>query len=107
MDTNKPETQSEAAGGASELTVGLEAMPCPFCGRASNIHDSETLFPTGARWRETDIGRIYHRQLDGKDSDGWVWGMHCPESYGGCGAEIHGDTKDEALAKWNRRASNG
>lgn len=101
------EQKHDDARGASHSDAGLEALPCPFCGRASDIQDDETLYPTGGWWRHAEDGlRHYVRHRERKPGDGMVWGMHCPEVYGGCGAEVDGDTKDEALAKWNRRASN-
>jgi len=32
------------------------------------------------------------------------WGMYCVETTGGCGAEVHGDSAEEAILKWNRRS---
>lgn len=70
-----------------------------------DFEDGDTLYPTGTGWLEEDGLRHYVRYTDAPKNQ-WCWGMHCPEPAGGCGAEVHGDTKDEALAKWNRRASN-
>ena len=100
------EPKHDDACGASRSDAVLEALPCPFCGKAVDFDDADTLYPSGICWREEHGFRHYVRWKDRRDGDGNVWGMHCPEPAGGCGVEIHGDTKDEALAKWNRRASN-
>lgn len=81
----------------------LTALPCPFCGHKADLDDDDTLYPSGIYWRETDGIRHYILLRNRQDGDGQVWGMHCPEVAGGCGAEIDGDTKEEALEKWNRR----
>lgn len=79
--------------------------PCPFCGKAVNLDDDDTLYPTGSYWRDdAEIGmRTYHPARRRLETDGACWGMHCPTTAGGCGAEIHGDSKEEVLAAWSRR----
>lgn len=82
-----------------------EAKHCPFCGKGVDFEDEDTLYPTGAYWREEDGIRHYFRRSASRPGDGRVWGMHCPTPAGGCGAEIRGDSEEEALEKWNRRAA--
>jgi hypothetical protein len=42
--------------------------------------------------------------LDAEEGDGICYEMHCSVQAGGCGAEMHGDSKEEVLSKWNTRA---
>lgn len=77
--------------------------PCPFCGHKVDLEDADTLYPTGTGWREEHDGfRSYHSFRD-VPREQWCWAMHCPETAGGCGAQIDADSKDEALEKWERR----
>ena len=97
-------TTTPIAAGPNDVTV--RALPCPFCGMNADLDGEDTIYPTGTGWRfneELQI-RTYHRALEVPEEQ-WCWGMHCPETYGGCGASIHGDSKDEALAKWNTRSN--
>ena len=97
-------TTTPIAAGPNDVTV--RALPCPFCGMNADLDGEDTIYPTGTGWRfneELQI-RTYHRALE-VPKEQWCWGMHCPETYGGCGARIHGDSKDEALAKWNTRSN--
>ena len=82
-----------------------DLLPCPFCGKKPNLTDQDTLYPSGIAWRQNEeLGmRTYHRFADRQEGDGMCYGMHCPDTGGGCGAEIHGDTREEAIAKWNKR----
>jgi hypothetical protein len=76
------------------------------------MHDNgevgeDTMYPSGTGWKDDEeIGlRTYRRTLE-VPKEQWCWGIHCATNYGGCGAEIHGDTKEEAIAAWNRRTPN-
>lgn len=81
----------------------VKLLPCPFCARPVDDDLIDTLYPTGAGWKRISEGvHAYGRWVDGFQ-DGEVWSMNCSESCGGCGAEISGDTREEAMAKWNRR----
>lgn len=75
---------------------------CPFCGKRPDSTGEDTLYPTG-RWREDDGMRHYISHQDKREEHGRVWTMHCPTPYGGCGAEVSADSRDEAIAAWNRR----
>jgi len=81
-----------------------DTPPCPFCGKPVDMEDADTLYPSGTGWKfDEDLQmRTYHR-LREVPPEQWCYGIHCSESSGGCGAEIHGDSKDAALAKWSMR----
>lgn len=79
-------------------------LPCPFCGRAVDPECHDTLYPSGAYWREENGFKRYIRHRDSKVGDGVCWAMHCPTTGGGCGVEMTGDSRAETVAKWNRRA---
>lgn len=81
-------------------------LPCPFCGKAVDLEDQDTLYPSGTYWRDhKEHGlRTYHSRSTREEGDGVCYGMHCPIPAGGCGAEIRGDSREEAIAAWSRRA---
>lgn len=80
----------------------LKAKPCPFCGFKVDPEDLDTLYPSGA-WRdEPGLGRVYLKGTN-PTADGKVYKLSCNTIYGGCGAEMHGDSIDEVLTKWNTR----
>ncbi len=89
----------------SASPLDIPVMPCPFCGRAVDLEDHDTLYPSGSAWEfDAELQtRTYHRAFD-VPKEQWCYSMHCPVQAGGCGAEMHGDSKDEALEAWNRRA---
>lgn len=66
------------------------------------MNDDDTLYPTG-RWREDD--GIVHYLLPGdqREHHGRSYTMHCVDSWFGCGMQVSGNSKEEAIAKWNRR----
>lgn len=81
------------------------ALPCPFCWFAVDTDDDDTLYPSGICWRVENGIRHYILWKDRRDGvDGLVWGIHCNEHMGGCGAEMYGDSDEEVVKKWNRRA---
>lgn len=83
-----------------------EIKPCPFCDKPVDLTDDDTLYPSGVGWLfdEELKMRTYHETMD-VPVEQWCYGMHCPITAGGCGAEIHGDSKQEAIDKWNRRVN--
>lgn len=79
-------------------------LPCPFCGMEVHIQDNDVLYPTGTGWQVNGEGyRTYHRAID-VPSNQWCYGLNCSTTAGGCGARIVGDTMEEAIELWNRRA---
>lgn len=97
---------SDALPGVDETEPGYSPenpAPCPFCGKKPELDGEDTLYPTG-RWREDDGIRHYLFPDDPRPAHGQVYTMHCPETYGGCGAQVSGDSKDAVLGKWNRRS---
>ena len=91
-------------------------LPCPFCGKDLNSKSyytdiNEILHPSGTVWRtifdDGDSTPIieYDFYKNREESDNLCYQINCPEIYGGCGAEMHGDSKDEVIAKWNTRVS--
>jgi hypothetical protein len=87
-----------------------DMKPCPFCGRAVDMEEPDTCYPSGLGWVEFNNGgtglRSYHSIRDPGvyiPVEQWCYSMHCPDHMGGCGVEMPGDTKQEAIDNWNRR----
>ena len=80
----------------------IEMKPCPFCGHEVDLEDGDTLYPTGG-WQDHGNGVRGYCSVHKVPPDQWCYTMHCPTTAGGCGAEISGDSKQEAIEKWNKR----
>lgn len=80
-----------------------ELKDCPFCGMSPDLDEPDTLHPSGIYWRVTDGIKHYIRFKDRQYGDQTCYVFNCVETSGGCGVEIHGDTKEECLTKWNTR----
>ena len=65
----------------SQITIS----PCPFCGHVPDARDEDFIHPITADRR--------------------LWGAHCPEPAGGCGASVLADSASAALHAWNTRVS--
>lgn len=82
----------------------MKLKSCPFCGKTLDVGDGDTLYPSGIYWRVSSEGiKHYIRHKDAIPGDQKCWSIVCNEVSGGCGAEISGDTKEEAAEKWDRR----
>lgn len=81
----------------------MKMLPCPFCGRKSDPADEDTMHPSGSVWKDRGEFRTYHHRSELSDYDGQVWELNCVEHYGGCGANMLGDSPKDVLDKWNRR----
>lgn len=74
-------------------------LPCPFCGAELDGEDYDTVYPTGIVWQKRHNGlRSYHHRNEGVTADGQCWNVVCT-----CSAEVSGDSKHEAVQKWNTR----
>ena len=82
-----------------------KCLPCPFCAKEIDITDGDTLYPNGTGWKNhtEDNLRSYHHYRE-VPREQWRYSLHCAESSGGCGAQISGDTQQDAIDKWNRRS---
>ncbi|HET8687510.1 MAG TPA: hypothetical protein VFM18_12720 [Methanosarcina sp.] len=95
----------------------IKMKPCPLCGMHPDMDGDDTIYPVSG-WRlieeDGDTFPVYIDYLDVLDmrSDypecfgiyyGFVYTMHCVENHGGCGMEVSGNSKEEAIARWNRR----
>lgn len=76
---------------------------CPFCGKAVDLEDDDTLYPNGTGWQTRPNGKRSYHSFRDVPKEQWCWSMHCPTTSGGCGVEMSGDSKQEAIDKWNRR----
>ena len=82
----------------------ITLLPCPFCGKDVDSNKQYTLHPNGIGWmfdEELEV-RTYHKKNE-VPTEQWCWIVNCPACDGGCGAEIHGDSMEEAVARWNIR----
>jgi len=88
------------------MTEIVYLKPCPFCGNTLDPSHPDTIYPSGTVWRfNEEIGcRTYHSHSERRDGDGACWLVNCDSSGGGCGAEVHGDSMEDAVTAWNRRA---
>lgn len=78
--------------------------PCPFCGHTIDLDDPDTIYPNGTGWEDhDDIGlRSYYPRRE-VPKEQWCYSVHCSTNSGGCGAELSGDSRTEAIEKWNKR----
>lgn len=86
----------------------MKAKPCPFCGLHLDPNDVDILYPSGTAWKEEDFGdgiilRHYVRASEAP-KENWCYNLVCQTHYGGCGASMSGDSKEETVEKWNKRS---
>ena len=79
--------------------------PCPFCGMSVDLQDPDSLYPNGTGWAFNDnLGfRTYHSAKE-VPAEQWCYSLHCVVHHGGCGAEMHADSRQEAIDRWNKRS---
>lgn len=78
--------------------------PCPFCGTQPDIEDHDTMYPNGSAWVEREDCITHYVNRNQAPPENWCYSIHCVEHAGGCGVEMSGNSKQEAIEKWNRRA---
>jgi hypothetical protein len=78
------------------------AKPCPFCGTEIDINDPDTLYRNGIGWTVTR-GHTHYVSANQAPPEQQCYMICCNTIYGGCGAEINADSKEEAINKWNTR----
>jgi hypothetical protein len=79
-----------------------QLLPCPFCGKAMDAKDHDTVYPTGGGWVQLGDIRVY-RSFREVPKEQWCFGVHCSSAAGGCDAQVIGDSEAEAIKKWNAR----
>ena len=81
-------------------------LPCPFCGHELTDF-ANACYQNGRYWAVDERGwRHLYRHADPKrpkDAQR-CFNVVCPDDEGGCCAEVNADSREEAIAKWNRRA---
>jgi hypothetical protein len=78
---------------------------CPFCGRVIDITDLDTLYPDGVGWQYDDAtGSTSYCDFREVDDAFWCYVLVCNPALGGCGAEMHADTRSQVIERWNCRA---
>lgn len=83
-----------------------QLLPCPFCGH-HNQELEDCIYPSGGYWfsKNNIIGYCSRSNIPKEcDNLGQVWEIVCNENEGGCGAIIYGNSEQEVIDKWNRRA---
>lgn len=79
--------------------------PCPFCGMQPDLEDGDTMYLNGAAWAELEDGIAHYVNRNQAPPENWCYSIRCVEHAGGCDAEMSGNSKQEAIEKWNRRPS--
>ena len=80
----------------------MTLLNCPFCSSKLHVENPDTLHISGAYRDDVDVGREYLTPFDPR-ADGFCYEINCPTIYGGCGASISADSKEEVIRKWNTR----
>lgn len=77
---------------------------CPFCGLKLNPDDVDTVYPNGIGWKDDEIdgyrNYVYSCEVP---KEQWCYQVVCQNHRGGCTASIVGDSKQDAIDKWNKR----
>jgi hypothetical protein len=84
-------------------STGTYLKPCPCCGRAQyNPEDPDVIHPSGS-WATSEEGYRHYLPSGDPAAEGKCYVVNCVLHYGGCGLNVSGDSKEEAIAAWNRR----
>lgn len=82
----------------------MNMLHCPFCGMIPDPEeDEDCLYPSGTGWRDRPNGLREYLDFRMVPRSNWCYTLHCVQHHGGCGAEMHGDSRQEAIDKWNKR----
>jgi hypothetical protein len=79
-----------------------QPLSCPFCNHPVDLTDPDTLYPTGVGWL-WDVSlkmRTYHTVREVPKAQ-WCYALHCLNL--ACGAEVHGDSKEDVMVRWSTR----
>jgi len=78
--------------------------PCPFCGFQVEDH-VDMVYPSGIYWMFVDGYKSYmnFQSSLGHPGCGICYQVFCNPVMGGCGANMTGDSKEEAIENWDRR----
>lgn len=86
-----------------QIMIKKQLLACPFCGQHLDAEDYDTVYPSGTGWIDTPDGIRRYVNLRAVPKEQWCFSVVCNVIYGGCGSEVHGDTEQEAIKKWNTR----
>lgn len=97
--TPKDTTEADSSAGVSCAAAygSLAALlPCPFCGQPASVHEV-SLYTSAPK-------SYYVAHDDSANCKAQVGQTYCNCPWDGCTADF--DTKEEAIAAWNRRPEN-
>ena len=86
------------------MTNLTEMKPCAHCGKPVDLTDNDTLYPNGAGYEIIEDGLLAYKPFREVPETQWCYSMHCPVTSGGCGLSMPGNSRQEAIDKWNKRA---
>lgn len=70
-----------------------EILPCPFCGDTPKLEDPDFVYPATRPEYNNDKGEFFYP----------LWQATCCREGTGCGAIMLGDSKEDAIKRWNTR----